>query len=431
MNDAIKSSLGYIEQNLKTDITADELAVNANYSVSHFCRLFSQTMGTTVASYIVKRRLDHALVEIAFGRKAIGVVLEYGFDTYAGFYKAFIRMYGCSPKKYLNINKKSEVLAMQNEKDVRTILENWNIPEGLKIEDVSSRNWKTGKIDWQMWKIGDEYYLKTNERSIIVRNIKVAKALQNEGLSSEFLPIPTTTGSDYLDGKQLFILTKKVGEPHITQPLSTEELTSMAFNQYRDKYAQKLGQAIAKIHRALKAVQDDVKPHESNLYKQGLNSIPKVKQYIQKHGLEITDAFFDDYKNTFGELYDKMPKQLIHGNPTGDCVAYENGEVVGIKGYEIYNVSHIRLFDIVWCAGEINNPPHIEPYLSMFKDILEGYDSISKLTPEEKQAIYYVLCTAAMNCIAYVDDDTLDVLKRNLSALDFLANNKDMFMNLV
>jgi crossover junction endodeoxyribonuclease RuvC len=31
------------------------------------------------------------------------VVLEYGFDTYAGFYRAFVKMYGCSPKKYLSI----------------------------------------------------------------------------------------------------------------------------------------------------------------------------------------------------------------------------------------------------------------------------------------------------------------------------------------
>jgi len=178
-------------------------------------------------------------------------------------------------------------------------------------------------------------------------------------------------------------------------------------------------------------VQDDVKPHEANLYNQGLYSVPKVKQYLQKYGLKITDAFFDDYTNTFGELYGKMPKQLIHGNPTGDCIAYENGEAVGIKGYEIYNMSQIRLFDIVWCAGEINMPPHIESYLSMFKDILKGYDNISKLTPEEKQSIYYVLCAAAMNCIAYVDDDTLDVLKRNLGALDFLVNNKELFMNLV
>ncbi|MCL2406923.1 MAG: helix-turn-helix domain-containing protein [Defluviitaleaceae bacterium] len=425
----LKSSLDYIEQNLKAEITADELAEMANYSVGHYCRLFAQAMDSTVANYILKRRLDHALAEISLGRKAIGVVLEYGFNTYAGFYKAFVKMYGCSPKKYLSIYKKSEVFIMQNEKDLQAILANWDIPQGLKIEDASSRNWKTGKIEWQVWKIGDDYYLKTNERSITIKNIRIAKALEKEGLTSEFLPVPTTAGSDYLDGAQIFLLTKKVGEPHITSPKSDDELASMEFNN-RMKHAYKLGQAIARLHCALKSVQDDVKPYEANKYKQGLDSIPKVKAYSLKHNIGIDDAFFDDYAKTFGELYDKLPKQLVHGNPTRDTVVYENGEVVGIKGYEIYNVSHVRLFDIIWCAGEINTQP-IESYLKMFKEILKGYDSINPLTDEEKQSVYYMQCAASLHCIAHVDDDTFAVLKRNLKALVFLANNKEMFLNLL
>ena len=101
--EVIKAALEYIEQNLKTDITAEELAKMANYSTYHYYRLFSSVVGSSIASYILKRRLDHALAEIAGGCKAIDVVLEYGFDTYAGFYKAFVKMYGCSPKKYLSI----------------------------------------------------------------------------------------------------------------------------------------------------------------------------------------------------------------------------------------------------------------------------------------------------------------------------------------
>ena len=67
MQNFIKSSLEYIEQNLKADIASEDLAEIANYSVGHFCRLFAQTMGSTVASYILKRRLDHALAEISSG----------------------------------------------------------------------------------------------------------------------------------------------------------------------------------------------------------------------------------------------------------------------------------------------------------------------------------------------------------------------------
>ena len=100
--EAIKRSLDYIERNLKTIITIEELASISGYSVWHNCRVFSQIIGLPVAGYISKRRLDKAITEISNGRKAVDVVLEYGFDTYAGFYKAFVRMYGCSPKKYLS-----------------------------------------------------------------------------------------------------------------------------------------------------------------------------------------------------------------------------------------------------------------------------------------------------------------------------------------
>jgi len=429
MHKLINSSLDYIEQNLKTEITADELAEMSNYSVRHFCRLFAQVMGSTVASYIVKRRLDHALLEISSGRKAIGVVLEYGFDTYAGFYKAFVKMYGCSPKKYLNIYKKSEVLFMHSNKEIQAILENWNITKGLKIEDASIRNWETGEIEWHIWKVGDNYYLKTCERSKMIKNMLIAKALKKEGLSSEFLPIPTISGIDYLDGEHIFLLAKKVGEPRITRPLSDEEIMSMEYHENRANSAYKLGQAIARLHRALLTVQADIMPYEANLYSHGLESAIKVKEYSQKYNMGISEDLYNDYRQNFGELYDDLPKQLVHGNPTGDSVVFENGEVVGIKGYEIYHVSHIRLFDIVYSAGETNTGP-FERYLNTLKDVLIGYDNVSPLSVQEKQAVYYVLCSIGMNMLAFCDE-SLDVAKRNREALVFLANNKEKFLNLL
>jgi AraC-like DNA-binding protein len=102
MQDFIKPSLEYIEQNLKTDITTDELAQMTGYSVGHYCRLFTQITGSSVANYITQKRVNYALAEISSGRKAVDVVYDYGFDTYAGFYKAFVKMYGCSPSKMVS-----------------------------------------------------------------------------------------------------------------------------------------------------------------------------------------------------------------------------------------------------------------------------------------------------------------------------------------
>ena len=101
MQDYIKPSLDYIEQNLKTDIKTEELANMTGYSVTHYRRIFIQATGSSVAKYISEKRINHAIAEISSGRKVIDVLYEYGFDSYSGFYRAFVKMYGCSPKKYL------------------------------------------------------------------------------------------------------------------------------------------------------------------------------------------------------------------------------------------------------------------------------------------------------------------------------------------
>ena len=101
MQDYIKPSLDYIEYNLKTDITEKELAQMSGYSTRHYRRIFIQTTGSSVAKYISEKRINHAVAEISSGQKVIDILYEYGFDSYSGFYKAFVKMYGCSPKKYL------------------------------------------------------------------------------------------------------------------------------------------------------------------------------------------------------------------------------------------------------------------------------------------------------------------------------------------
>ena len=212
----IKTALDYIEQNLKADITAEELAQKANYSTYHYYHLFSSVMGSSIAGYILKRRLDHALAEIACGRIAIDVIFEYGFETYSGFYKAFKKMYGCSPKKYLSIYQnhkpiKPEVANMYTEQELRKVLLSWDIEKDLPIGDIFIMD--GAKVSGNVWTIGNDYILKTGDREKLLKNLKVSKVLHNQGFVSS-LPITTKMGSEYLDGKELFILTQRLkGNP--------------------------------------------------------------------------------------------------------------------------------------------------------------------------------------------------------------------------
>jgi hypothetical protein len=314
--------------------------------------------------------------------------------------------------------------------DIKNILNNWDIPETLEVDDVTHTEWETSKLSgWKTWKVGADYYLKTNERSKMIKNIVIAKALSKQRLSSEFLPIPTRQGNDYLEGELIFLLTKRVGNPLNNRPLSNDEITHMECNDERAKNAYQLGNAIARLHMALKSVQDDIKPYEGNLYEQGKKAIPVVRAL----NLGISESFYSDYSENFSKLHDNLPKQLVHGNLTGDTAVYKNGEVVGFKGFETYSLSFPRVYDITWGAGEINAQPLVDVYLDTLTEMLKGYDSVSPLTTEEKQSVYYVLCATYLKGYSYYTktDETADLMARSDRAIVYLANNKEEFMNLV
>src|SRR5471030_1932254 len=103
--DIIQESIDYIEQNLKEELNAEVLSESAAFSVFHYYRIFQCLTGVPVMQYIQKRKLLHAIYEIGIGRAMLKVEAEYGFETHAGFYKAFKKEFGCSPTTYLHLHK--------------------------------------------------------------------------------------------------------------------------------------------------------------------------------------------------------------------------------------------------------------------------------------------------------------------------------------
>jgi AraC family transcriptional regulator len=93
----IQSVLDDIDKRITENIRADELARAANYSLYHFCRLFVALTGTPVMSYVTRRKLEYAMYDLSQGRRILDVALDYGFETHAGFTKAYKKCYGCPP----------------------------------------------------------------------------------------------------------------------------------------------------------------------------------------------------------------------------------------------------------------------------------------------------------------------------------------------
>lgn len=96
----IQQTIDAIDENIREDITVDKLASKAGFSTYHYYRIFSSFVGFSVMEYVTRRKLQYALYEIQAGKKIIDAAMDYGFDTHAGFTKAFKRCFGYPPSLY-------------------------------------------------------------------------------------------------------------------------------------------------------------------------------------------------------------------------------------------------------------------------------------------------------------------------------------------
>ena len=419
----MRSTLEYIEQNLKANITAGELAARAGYSHWHFCRLFAQATGMPVGGYLQKRRLARALEDIARGGVGIDTALAYGFDTYAGFYKAFTRMYGCSPKQYLALygpptqaNTEVSFMKTYTKKQLREVLTNWDIPQDLPVGDVLCMDGT--KIAHDVWTVGDDYILRTGPREKLADRLRVPRLLAEQGVPMS-LPVRTKTGAELLEGKAAFLLTTKL--PGETLPKAER------FGGARGDYGLKYGRAIAGLHRALAAIEDDILPDETNLLEQIRDwALPKTRKQNIQWRMGLPDSFFENWLREFSSLYEALPKQLIHRDPNPCNILFDGGEVSGFVDFDL-SQRNVRLWDPCYCAtGLLSEWRGVEDiqakWPTVLEGILKGYDSVNPLTPEEKSAVFHVICAIQMVFVSYCDG------KNDPGMKELARTNRDMLV---
>ena len=108
--DRIQKAIDYIEINIKKDIDPVSLAKVSFLSVTHFYRIFQGMVGDSVKSYIQKRRLSHAAMDILkTDKRIIDIAFEYRYNSQEVFTRAFYRAFEITPGKF-RIDRSSIVL---------------------------------------------------------------------------------------------------------------------------------------------------------------------------------------------------------------------------------------------------------------------------------------------------------------------------------
>ena len=91
----------YIEHNIENNITPDDTAKKANYSLKQLNRIFSLTTGLTLGEYIRWYRLTQTLFELKYTEmRIIDVAFKYGYESQEAFSRAFKDVFSLNPGKY-------------------------------------------------------------------------------------------------------------------------------------------------------------------------------------------------------------------------------------------------------------------------------------------------------------------------------------------
>jgi AraC family transcriptional regulator len=97
----LKQVLAFIEENLSEDLSLRDLARVVDLSISHFQALFRESVGLSVHQYVIRRRIERAVVLLREGKLSITqITLETGFAHPSHLALQMRRIMGFSPKAF-------------------------------------------------------------------------------------------------------------------------------------------------------------------------------------------------------------------------------------------------------------------------------------------------------------------------------------------
>ena len=100
----ITESQYYIEQNFRTKIKLDDLAIMAKQSKYSYIRQFKKNVGITPFEYINLQRIKQAKIYLREGSSLVETALSTGFYDQSHFSHYFKNYVGLSPSDYVNSN---------------------------------------------------------------------------------------------------------------------------------------------------------------------------------------------------------------------------------------------------------------------------------------------------------------------------------------
>ncbi len=308
--------------------------------------------------------------------------------------------------------------------ELRKILNNWDLSNYRSVNLISSYG-------------GDVLLITSHNRKKYVLKDKVHK----ENIEREYLllsqlhkygipvSVPILTKNNKcaiaLEGNYYWLY------PYITGKIIKKHCVKGYINR-----ANLFGEAIGKLHLALKKVEVSNLFPAVNLYDQICFSVAQtLKANVKYFDEKLLDDVFDDIKCNFRRLYLKLPIQLTHRDMHPSNMIFKKNKITGYIDFEIAH-NNIKIFDVCYCAtsilvGGFENERNREKWVSILRAILRGYSKYNRIKKAERKSIYYVLVSIQLLFMSYYLTRNLKASLYNAKVLNWIVLNRKNIENLI
>ncbi|ORM71775.1 helix-turn-helix domain-containing protein [Pantoea rwandensis] len=101
----IHELIDWIDDNIRSPIKIEDVALRSGYSKWHLQRMFQRIMKVSLGNYIRDKKLELAAIDLIASTEAvIDISYKYGYDSQQSFSRSFSRKYKMPPARFRRLN---------------------------------------------------------------------------------------------------------------------------------------------------------------------------------------------------------------------------------------------------------------------------------------------------------------------------------------
>jgi Ser/Thr protein kinase RdoA (MazF antagonist) len=191
--------------------------------------------------------------------------------------------------------------------------------------------------------------------------------------------------------------------------------------------ARQFGAAIAWLHAALRNCDQIFSMPDMDLPGDILRCRPVVHS-IWQADQRPPGTILDELETGLADCFAMLPQQLLHRDAHPGNMLFQDGQLTGWIDFELMERGP-RIFDLCYCSTSLlmnglDDPARRQAWPGLVRALVEGYDSVSPLTPVERGAIRMVQMAIGVLMIAWLAHNNYPIpAARNIVALAWLYEN--------